>query len=65
MSRVQHLTVRGRRVEVAQWDGANDRAPLVLMHEGLGSIALWRAFPHALATATGRRVVAFSRFGHG
>ncbi|MGB8381924.1 MAG: alpha/beta fold hydrolase, partial [Dermatophilaceae bacterium] len=42
-----------------------DRAPLVLMHEGLGSIALWRAFPHALATATGRRVVAFSRFGHG
>jgi pimeloyl-ACP methyl ester carboxylesterase len=37
----------------------------VLLHEGLGSIGLWRGFPGALHEATGRRVVAFSRFGHG
>ena len=38
---------------------------LVLLHEGLGSVRLWRDFPAALADATGARVVAFSRFGHG
>jgi pimeloyl-ACP methyl ester carboxylesterase/GNAT superfamily N-acetyltransferase len=37
----------------------------VLLHEGLGSVGLWRGFPHALAAATGRRTVAFSRHGHG
>jgi pimeloyl-ACP methyl ester carboxylesterase len=37
----------------------------VLLHEGLGSVGLWRDFPARLSEATGRRVVAFSRFGHG
>jgi pimeloyl-ACP methyl ester carboxylesterase len=37
----------------------------VLLHEGLGSVGLWRDFPARLNEATGRRVVAFSRFGHG
>jgi pimeloyl-ACP methyl ester carboxylesterase len=37
----------------------------VLLHEGLGSIALWRDFPQALAAAARRRVVAYSRAGHG
>jgi pimeloyl-ACP methyl ester carboxylesterase len=37
----------------------------VLLHEGLGSARLWRGFPAALKAATGRRVVAFSRHGHG
>ncbi|QEC50812.1 alpha/beta hydrolase [Baekduia soli] len=59
------LTVAGRRLEAAAWDGDEDRAALVLLHEGLGSVGLWRAFPEALAAATGRRVLAFSRFGHG
>jgi pimeloyl-ACP methyl ester carboxylesterase len=36
-----------------------------MLHEGLGSAALWRDLPAALSEATGRRVVAFSRFGHG
>jgi pimeloyl-ACP methyl ester carboxylesterase len=38
---------------------------LVLLHEGLGSVGLWRGFPDTLAHATGRRTVAFSRYGHG
>jgi pimeloyl-ACP methyl ester carboxylesterase len=37
----------------------------VLLHEGLGSVGLWRDFPARLNAATGRRVVAFSRFAHG
>ena len=59
------LTVDGRRIEIAELPGDPARRPVVLLHEGLGSVGLWRDFPQALAEATGRRVIAFSRFGHG
>jgi pimeloyl-ACP methyl ester carboxylesterase/GNAT superfamily N-acetyltransferase len=38
---------------------------LLLLHEGLGSVGLWRGFPERLAHATGRRTIVFSRYGHG
>jgi pimeloyl-ACP methyl ester carboxylesterase len=38
---------------------------LVFLHEGLGSVALWRDFPERLARATGRRALVYSRAGHG
>ena len=38
---------------------------LVFLHEGLGSVALWRDFPEKLARATGRRALIYSRAGHG
>jgi pimeloyl-ACP methyl ester carboxylesterase len=58
-------TVDGLHVEVADLPGDGARRALVLLHEGLGSVGLWRDFPQALHAATGRRVVVFSRFGHG
>jgi pimeloyl-ACP methyl ester carboxylesterase len=58
-------TVDGLHVEVADLPGDRARRALVLLHEGLGSVGLWRGFPGALHEATGRRVLAFSRFGHG
>lgn len=42
-----------------------DRAPILLLHEGLGSVSMWRGFPQRLAEATGSRVVAYSRHGFG
>jgi pimeloyl-ACP methyl ester carboxylesterase len=36
-----------------------------MLHEGLGSIDLWRGLPEELRDATGRRTIAFSRHGHG
>jgi pimeloyl-ACP methyl ester carboxylesterase len=57
--------VCGRRIEAVEHPGDPHRRPLVLLHEGLGSIGLWRGFPAALNDATGRRVIAFARFGHG
>jgi pimeloyl-ACP methyl ester carboxylesterase len=57
--------VDGLTVEVSELSGDRGRRALVLLHEGLGSVGLWRDFPHALRDATGRRVLAFSRFGHG
>jgi pimeloyl-ACP methyl ester carboxylesterase len=59
------LTVGDRRLEAVELPGDTALAPLVLLHEGLGSVGLWRGFPAALRAATGRRVLAFSRFGHG
>ena len=59
------LTVAGRRIEAVELPGDPGERALVLLHEGLGSVGLWRDFPRALHAATGRRVIAFSRFGHG
>ncbi len=39
--------------------------PLVLQHDSLGCVAIWRDFPERLAAATGRRVVAYDRLGFG
>jgi pimeloyl-ACP methyl ester carboxylesterase len=45
---------------------APDAAPTVVMlHEGLGSAALWGDFPEKLQAATGAGVFAYSRAGYG
>jgi len=59
------VTVDGLMIEVADLPGDAARRALVLLHEGLGSVSRWRDFPQRLHAATGRRVVAYSRFGHG
>ena len=46
--------------------GASDTPPaIVMLHEGLGSAALWGDFPDKLAAATGVPVFAYSRAGYG
>jgi pimeloyl-ACP methyl ester carboxylesterase len=60
------MIIDGRSIETKWWGPAADAAPtVVLLHEGLGCVALWRDFPEALATATGCGVFAYSRFGYG
>jgi pimeloyl-ACP methyl ester carboxylesterase len=59
------VAVPGGRVEYLDVPGDPDRAPLLFLHEGLGSVALWRGFPERVAAATGCRAVAYSRLGHG
>src|SRR3954469_12520668 len=59
------VVIGGRRLETVELAGDAPRAPPVLPHEGLGSAPLWREFPAQLQAATRRRVIAFSRFGHG
>jgi pimeloyl-ACP methyl ester carboxylesterase len=59
------LRIDGRRIEAIELPGDLERRPLVLLHEGLGSVSTWRDFPEALHLATSRRIVVFSRFGHG
>ncbi len=60
------LTAAGKRLEWAAWGPAPGEAPtILLLHEGLGCLGLWRDFPERLAAATGWRVVAYSRAGYG
>lgn len=53
-------------LEAAWWGRPAGAAPtLVLLHEGLGCVALWRDFPAWLAANTGCGVFAWSRLGYG
>ena len=44
---------------------AQARAPILLNHDSLGAVSLWRDFPALLAQACGRDVVAYDRLGFG
>lgn len=41
------------------------KAPIVLFHDSLGCVDLWRDFPARLCVATGRDIVAYDRLGFG
>lgn len=54
------------RLFARDWQPARENAaPLVLLHDSLGCVALWRDFPAQLAQASGRRVIAYDRLGFG
>jgi pimeloyl-ACP methyl ester carboxylesterase len=59
------LRVDGHALEVVRIAGVADAPAIVLLHEGLGSIAMWRDFPSRLHARTGRTVMAYSRWGYG
>lgn len=60
------LVAQGKSLEWAAFGPAPDQAPtIVLLHEGLGSVGLWRDFPERLSAATGMGVFAYSRAGYG
>lgn len=65
-SELTSIRVVGVALECATWGPAPAEAPtLVLLHEGLGCVELWREFPKQLAHDTGFGVLAFSRAGYG
>ena len=59
------VVVDGKRLETIRYDGDPTRSAIVMLHEGLGSISLWRDLPQRLCERTGRTVVAYSRYGYG
>jgi pimeloyl-ACP methyl ester carboxylesterase len=62
----REIVVGGRRIEAAWHGPAPERAPtLVLLHEGLGCVEMWRDFPARLAECTGYGVFVYSRPGYG
>jgi len=65
------VTAGGHRLEYSRIDptpgpGAAVDAPvLVFLHEGLGSVALWKDFPARVVQATGVPALVYSRYGYG
>ena len=59
------IDVDGAKLEYERIAGANDRPAIVILHEGLGSLAMWRDFPQRVAAATGAETVTYSRRGYG
>lgn len=55
----------GKRLKVLLYPGETLEEPLVLLHEGLGAVSMWRDFPQQLVKATGRSVWAWDRWGYG
>jgi len=66
----EHASIawRGRTLRIeTTWVGAaqSQHPPVVFLHEGLGSVAMWKDFPARLCEAHGLRGLVFSRYGYG
>ena len=66
------MQLKQMRLEVVQIPppaGAPHKAPIVFLHEGLGSVAMWHSregfWPAQVCAATGRAGVVYSRRGYG
>jgi len=65
------INVKGVRLEVQLIPCTTSAAapPIVFLHEGLGSVAMWQgregSWPQALCAATGRSGIVYSRRGYG
>jgi pimeloyl-ACP methyl ester carboxylesterase len=59
------VTVDGNLLETVRYDGDPARPVIVMLHEGLGSVSLWRDLPQRLCERTRCTVVAYSRYGYG
>jgi pimeloyl-ACP methyl ester carboxylesterase len=61
----REVTVAGCRLETCRFGPRSAPVRIVLLHEGLGSVALWRDFPARLAAQLDEPVLAYSRAGYG
>jgi pimeloyl-ACP methyl ester carboxylesterase len=66
MSAPGFVSAGGHRLEY-EWIGlgAAEAPVIVMLHQGLGSMGLWRDFPKLVHEATGLRVLNYSRWGYG
>src|ERR671918_1532042 len=63
---MQFINIAGKRLEYELWGKAAGNKPtLVFLHEGLGSLSMWRDFPEQVARKTGCSALAYSRAGYG
>lgn len=63
---MKHVVVNGLWLEYRDFPAmCAGRPTLLLLHEGLGCVAMWRDFPARLAAATACRVIVWSRPGYG
>ncbi|MCI0414319.1 alpha/beta hydrolase [bacterium] len=59
------IDVAGKQLEYERWVNPVSKPTLVFLHEGLGSLSMWRDFPEQVARRTGCSALAYSRAGYG
>lgn len=64
---MESIQVGGARLEVQRLAGTpgGPAGQIIFLHEGLGSVAMWRDWPARVCAATGRAGVVYSRRGYG
>ncbi|HEY0940995.1 MAG TPA: alpha/beta hydrolase [Steroidobacter sp.] len=61
-----YVDVPGGKIFVRRWrPDACSQSPIVLLHDSLGCVDMWRDFPAELAQVTSREVIAYDRLGFG
>ncbi len=67
MPAMERVQIAGVGIEVQRLNTAvgRHRAPLVFLHEGLGSVAMWRDWPAQMCALAGRAGLVYSRRGYG
>ena len=63
------ISILNSQLEIKRICGADHLAPIIFLHEGLGSVSLWahheQDWPTAVCKATGRAGIVYSRRGYG
>ena len=61
------VQVVDKRLRVQQFyqESGENKPTIVFLHEGLGSIELWKDFPQMVMQATGLNILLYERQGHG
>ena len=63
------IDIEGQQLEILEIDGPTQRAPIIFLHEGLGSVSLWTQrgldWPQAVCKKADRAGVVYSRRGYG
>jgi pimeloyl-ACP methyl ester carboxylesterase len=62
---MDRVDVNGVALEVERLPGPHGPSPIVFLHEGLGSVSMWRDWPRSVCEATGRAGIVYSRRGYG
>jgi pimeloyl-ACP methyl ester carboxylesterase len=64
---MESIRIDGVALEVRRLEGGagGGLAPIVFLHEGLGSVAMWREWPAQVCAAAGRDGLVYSRRGYG
>lgn len=65
MSLTQIVDIAGQELECVRIGTDCPGPTLIFLHEGLGSVALWRDFPQRVADTTARPALIYSRAGYG
>lgn len=62
-----YVAVPSGRIFVRTWmpDAATTTTPIILLHDSLGCVEMWRDFPEALARRVHSPVIAYDRLGFG